>query len=151
MQNDLRHAIIYAKQSVEIMREIGMRRGLLVGLGNLADYYLNLGEYNLVIPYLREAIQLAQQLDSPAWLLGHILTIAKLRLAENNFTSALALLGLARQHPASDSDIIEQVDGLLDKVQTTLPEAEIEAGLEAGKTLDLAVVIAEFLRETDPK
>lgn len=73
-----------------------------------------------------------------------VICFAYLSYAEGRTERGLALLGLARNHPAWSSDIQRGVDAAL--AEWTLDPIVVEAGIAKGAELDWDKTIEELLK-----
>ena len=133
----------YAQRTVAQAQELGEKWNMLVASLYLSLSELKLGEVVAAKRAMREVLVLAQSLGMPTLLLGGLMIAAQVLVVEDQTQHALALFGLARVHPALDSQIRLEIDDALAKL--SLPVAEVEAGLATGAALDLETVVAEIL------
>ena len=122
-------------------------QGIIFNGVNLAFAHLRTGEGSRARPLIGEVLQAARASGSfPAELSG-VGAEGERLLALGETDRGLALLGLARHHPASSADIRTDIQMGLDfwAPRLGLSGTEIEAGMAAGKGLDLDQVIDQFL------
>jgi hypothetical protein len=131
-------------------RETEDLQGLVINGINLAMAYLRSGETDRVPPLVLESLRIAVDIESPPAQLSAVGTEGERLLATGQKQTGLALLGLAFHHPSSSSDIQGDVRMGLDYwgPKLGLTDEEMEAGMVAGKGLDLAQTAAGILART---
>lgn len=140
-----------SKQALALAREIGNTMGVIVVSLNLAIEHCLGGEPEKARLLAGEALRLACRIDSETWQAAGVVCLGAIRLAEGDLGGGLALLGLARNHPAAGGDELKDIryvlDGLLGEklAEGALSQVEIEAGMAAGKEMDLPAVVEQFL------
>jgi tetratricopeptide (TPR) repeat protein len=133
----------YYQQSLALAREIGSQSFIALGLINLADTDIKLGQLSAVREGLREGLALAQRLGALPLAGEAVMYFGNLAHAEGQTERALALIGLARNHPAWISDNQREMDAAL--AEWALDPAVVEAGLNKGSELDWDATIKELL------
>ena len=126
----------YTIEAIKLARELGNRYVLPIMLINLLYSQVGLGEIHEAYASLREALQLNVEGDSTSWILFSLVGYANILAAEGRRERALEILGLCRNHPEVNSDTRRDIQLLLDDFRK-VRSADIEAGLERGKLLDL--------------
>jgi tetratricopeptide (TPR) repeat protein len=139
VQNAFEPALQAWETSMPIARESGDLFAQTINAANLAVAYARLGPLDNVMPLVRESLQSARQMRSQTGLLRALLGAAELRLAQGDAPGGLALLGLARWHPAAAADHIWGADQGLRYWQARLglDPVETAALAEQGRALDL--------------
>jgi tetratricopeptide (TPR) repeat protein len=142
-------AIRYSEEGLQLAREDRNLFAITISALNLASYYLQAERLDQARAMLRESLLAARQMGSDTGLIGAVQSAAEIRLYEGDVEGGLRLFGLARHHPASAADLLEDQARVLEHWQGKLglSAAQIEAGLEAGRGLDLAAVVAELLEQ----
>ncbi len=148
-QEDWQQAIHYSQQALQLAREMDDRQGVVVAGLNLGEYHLKLEQPDKAVPLLHEALSAAQGLAVPALLVSVTSIIAALKLVQGKLAEGLALFEFVQSHPAATSEEHMVADHWLQyaREKFNMSDAEIEAGLEAGKALDLDTVVAHLLQE----
>ncbi len=146
---DTETAIRYTEQGLALAREVHNAQGLIVATLNLVDYYISAATPDRAFSMLYEGLTAARQQGSLAWVLAALSVAARTKLVQGRVTEGLQLLGLARYHPAVGADVLEDIARWLDDARNTLSlsETDIEAGLNAGKTLDVDTSVEALLQE----
>jgi len=134
----------YSWQSLALAREIGSQQMIALGLINLADWNIQLGYLASARTGLCEELAQAWRLGVLSWAMAAVLYFAKLAHAEGGTEQALALLGLARQNPNWSSDDQHDLDAML--AEWALDPSVVEAGMQAGESLDWETTIKELLK-----
>jgi predicted ATPase/class 3 adenylate cyclase len=135
----------YFQEAVTISREIGQQDGEALFLLNLSETCLKLGESGPAKRYAHEALQLALTIGSMVTAVYALVIFAQLDAHTGNTGRALALLELARHHPAADANTREEIDRVLAELKFA-PET-VEAGLAQGRRLDFEATVRELLQE----
>jgi tetratricopeptide (TPR) repeat protein len=122
-------------------------QGIIFNGVNLAFAYLRTEEASRARPLIKEVLQAARASGSFPAELSAVGTEGERLLALGETGRGLALLGLSRHHPASSADIRTDIQMGLDfwAPRLGLTQPEIEAGLAAGKSLDLDQVVDQCL------
>ena len=135
----------YLQQALVFAREIGAQLATALFFLNLADMDIKLDDFSSAREKLREGLALALRLGAPVRVLQAVHYFGYLAHAEGQTERALALLGLARQHPAWYSADQYELDVWL--AGRALDPAVVEAGLAQGAALDWDATIQELLKE----
>lgn len=135
----------FQQQELALAREIGAQSAIAIGLINLADADIHLGQLSTVRANLREGLRLALRLGTLPWVIGAVMSFAELAHAEGQIERALALWGLARRHPAWHIDHQRGMD--LTLAEWDLDPSVVEAGLAQGAALEWNKTIEELLKE----
>ena len=81
-------------------------------------------------------------------MLAGLAVVVQLRIAEGRMDEALALLGAVWHHPALGDDARDDVEfWVMPSLRERLAQEEIQAGMEAGRELDLDEVAEAFLAQ----
>lgn len=142
-RGDFALAYDYARRVLVFAREIGAQLDIALGIINLADCNIKLGNLSAARAGLREGLVLALRLSTLMYTIAAVATFAKLAYSEGQTERALALLGLARRHPAWSSDHQRDLDATL--AEWGLDPSVIEAGMAKGANLDWDETIEELL------
>jgi class 3 adenylate cyclase/tetratricopeptide (TPR) repeat protein/tRNA A-37 threonylcarbamoyl transferase component Bud32 len=144
-EGDLESAGQRYGQALVIAREAGMRQFETVLLLNLGSIALRLGDTAEAETFVRQALQKSLALGALPNVVATLGQFAEIRFCRGDTAGALALLGLALNHPAADSDLRVEAQALLDNLEEQVGAEGVTAGLEAGKALDWEGVIQELL------
>jgi adenylate cyclase len=134
----------YYQQGLALAREIGAQLSSALSLINLAYGDIKLGELSAAREELREGLTLALRLGARPIAVAAVTNYAELAYAEGQTERALALFGLARRHPAWNSDNQRGVDATL--TQWGLDPVTVEQGLVKGAELDWEKTIEDLVK-----
>jgi tetratricopeptide (TPR) repeat protein len=147
-QDNWDKAIKYTQEALELVRMYGNTIGICVASGNLAEYYIAIGFPEKANPFIKESLLMARKSASTANQLYILTVVARKAFAAKDIHRALRLSGFLYNQPAASSDAKRAIDeDLLPKLRESLSEKQIQAGMEAGKDLDLDTVIDGVLSE----
>lgn len=142
-RNEYERSRDYFQQAVSLAREIGAQDMVALGLLNTAAVDIALGNLSARVG-LREGLALALRLGALPWVVQAVTQFAGLAHAEGQTERALALCGLARNHPAWNSDRQHGLDSTL--AEWALDPFVAEAGMAKGAELDWDKTIEELLK-----
>ncbi len=131
-------AIEFYQQGLSIGRDIQDQRITMICLNNLGEIACALEDYEGARAYFAEAMKTATETQTLTVLMKVLVNLAGLFAKQGQRDRAAALLGLARQHPASEQAIQERAGHLLDEMGLVPPDSVPES---------LDVVVAEILAE----
>jgi class 3 adenylate cyclase/predicted ATPase len=140
VQGSYAEAKPYALEGIALARELGNRYAVPFMIVNLAYSQVGLGEILPAYASVREALQLNIENNSIAWILFSLVGYANILAAEGQREKALDILGLCLYHPETNSDTHRDIQIVLDELRRAGTE-DIQAGLAAGKSLDLKEVV----------
>ena len=132
-----------AREALDINRKRGSRHMMAIIQGNLAQAELKMGQTEAARRIALDTLALSIEIGAAPFTLFALQIIGEIAASEGNLDEALALLGLARAHPAAAHSDIEEIDAIV--AEFDLPADRVAAGLAAGALLDLDAVIAEML------
>ena len=135
----------YYQQALALAREIGAQSSTALYIINLASADIRLGQLAAARAGLREGLALALRLGTLPSVVLAMLYFGFLAHAEGQTARALALCGLARQHPARSSDFQHYLNVRL--AEWALEPSVVEAGMKAGEALDWDETVRELLKE----
>jgi tetratricopeptide (TPR) repeat protein len=144
-RKDYAVARAYTRQALALVREIGTSDLASTDLLNLGGINIVLGELPAARKDLRDGLALALRLGYLRMVLAAVTSFANLAYAERQAEGALALLGLARRHPAWSHEHEYEMDKLL--AEWGLEPSVVEAGLAKGAGLDWDETIRNLLAE----
>ncbi len=140
VQGSYAEAKPYALEGIALARELGNRYAIPFMIVNLAYSQVGLGEILPAYASVREALQLNIENNSIAWILFSLVGYANILAADGKREKALDILGLCLYHPETNSDTHRDIQIVLDELRRAGTE-DIQAGLAAGKALDLKEVV----------
>jgi tetratricopeptide (TPR) repeat protein len=146
-EGNYERAVATLERAMAWARESDDLQGLIFNGVNLAIARLRVGGYDQVLPLIKETLLASRRADSLPAKASAVGVAGELRLAQGDVSQGLALLGLAKNHPAASTDI--QADIALALLfwgtRLSLEDRQIEAGLAAGKSLDLETEVEKIL------
>ena len=144
------------QESLSIAREIDHRSGATSTLINLGQLNILLGEHQVALKYLREALIETVAIGAVPLTLDALVGVAQQQIEVEQYASAAELLGLVLSHPALEIDVSQVAESVLGRLRKVMLAEELEAAMERGKIMeldavvaDLAVMVAEILGEPD--
>jgi predicted ATPase len=145
LRQSFQEAIGYLEPSLEMFNDLGRLESVALNLGNQAHIYLQMGDLETARKHIREMMRISQKLGALPRTLDAIMNWAEILIAAGDPIRGLALLGLIRNNPAHEYQILQEVERIIDS--TPLNHEEREVALAAGATLDLGAVVEEILGE----
>ncbi len=136
-------AIAHYRTALQVYEELGMIDNMATNAHNIADAYATLGQLDESRRYAVQCIRLARQVGAVPLQLAALVPLAGVLARQGQPDRALALLGLARQHPSTPKQKEVGIRETLAEMQ--LEPERIEAGLAAGAALELEAVVEEIL------
>jgi tetratricopeptide (TPR) repeat protein len=133
------------EQALVLGRETGVQDMVTLGLLNMADADILLGNLSAARAELHEGLTYSLRLGILRLVVAAVTDFANLAYAAGQTERMLALYGLARRQPAWSSDSQDGLDEML--AQWALDPAVVEAGMAQGAELDWEQTIAELLKE----
>jgi len=115
-----------------------------VTLYNLGLIEILLDEPQLAENYFRQALYTSDDLGSLAYSLPPIIGFAALRGYYGDLEGGLEWLGMATTHPSMQKTFLEDMEMVIEKVWAETPQAERDAIMERGKTLQLNTIIDQI-------
>ena len=140
---DYAAARTYGQAARERFQELGQLPAVVIPLCNVAQAELRLGNVAAARRSTLEALALARSLGRAPTILVSVVVFGQILAQEDQTTKALALFGLARNHPALWYEVQIEIDNELTRLD--LPAEEAQAALAAGAGLDLETVVEEIL------
>lgn len=145
-QQDYHEALRWVERALEPMRVVNYYNGLSYALPFAAMSHLHLKDVVTATAYTREAIERTLETDSPFAVLGAFIAAAYLYVQAGKFEKAAEWYGLIEHHPSIEDDSVQyELPPLLEKLRAALPEPELNAARERGKTLNLMTEARAFL------
>jgi class 3 adenylate cyclase/tetratricopeptide (TPR) repeat protein len=131
------------QQGLALARELGVQQAIALFLINLANVDIKLGQLATARVGLREGLALALRLGALPSAVAAVRNFGSLIYAEGQTERALALLGLAHNQPAWNSDNQRQLSTEL--AAWALDPSVVEAGLKKGEALGWEETVRELL------
>jgi serine/threonine protein kinase/predicted ATPase len=145
-ENNYTEALKSHLEAFTIGQEIG-HIGLMINTA-IALGLDEIGAKNLVEArkYLKIALQHGIRLGATSQLLNTIVGFAGVEMTDGKIDRALTLFGLAFFHPASETNVREDAEPYINTLRQQIPQSEIDAGLERGKSLNLDQVVKDLMQ-----
>ena len=131
------------EKALALAHEIGAQQRAALYLLNRAGIDIKLGQLAAARLRLHEGLVLAVRFGVPPLVVFAVMTFAELAHAEGQTDWALALMGLARHHPAWDSEAQSDLDTAF--AQWALDPSVAEVGMAKGAEMDWDNTIDELL------
>jgi tetratricopeptide (TPR) repeat protein len=131
------------EKALALAHEIGAQQRAALYLLNRAGIDIKLGQLAAARLRLHEGLVLAVRFGVPPLVVFAVMTFAELAYAEGQTDWALALMGLARHHPAWDSEAQSDLDTAF--AQWALDPSVAEVGMAKGAEMDWDNTIDELL------
>ena len=132
------------QESLLIAREIDHRAGATSTLINLGQLHILLGEHQVALKYLREALIELVAIGAVPLTLDALVGVAQGQIEIGKPVISAELLGLILNHPALEIDVKQVAESVLDRLREVLPSEQLEAAMERGKMRELDAVVAEL-------
>lgn len=143
-QEKFAEAAQYYEKGLPIFIEIGNRQGVALTALNLGHAYNGMEDLELAKQHFRQAMEKAQSLGAMAVVLESVMGLAWVYAKEGRAASAAEWVGWVQQHPDYNAEIAQFSAPIMALLHAALPEAEVQAALERGATLELAAVMQEI-------
>lgn len=137
------HAQTHSLESLRLSEAVGDRWMVGNNLGNLGKIMLELGDDDLALDYLRQGLAVSMTIGALPLTLEILPGVAKLWLRQGRMAKALALLHLARTHPATYYEVTQQAEPLLAEIRQALTPEQYEA--VTAQPLELESVVDEII------
>ncbi len=144
-RQDYQAARNYFQEVLALAREIGAQESVTLSLLNVADEEVKLGNFEAARAGSREGLRLALRLGLLPRVVQVVVNFSYLAYAEGQIDRALALMGLARHHPAWGGEHQREMEETL--ARWALNPVQVEAGLAQGAALDWDTTIQELLQD----
>jgi tetratricopeptide (TPR) repeat protein len=140
-------AVANLESALAWSRETDDLTGLVFNGLNLAMAYLRRGDTEKAPPLIHVALRVGMTNESLPAQLGSIGVEGERLVATGNASQGLALLGLVKHHPSASADMQNDIRLGLEfwGPKLGLTAKEIEAGMQAGKSLELTQTAANIL------
>ena len=142
-QNHWQEALDYYERALSISRETGAKQGEATHLVNLGFASIKLGKHKQAREILQHGGQLAQEISAQPIIVSALLYFGLLAQAEGNLNKALELIGLAKTHPAWNSENEREANWFMG--EWNLAPEHAEKVLKQGAALDLDATLAELI------
>ncbi|MBX3057587.1 MAG: tetratricopeptide repeat protein [Anaerolineae bacterium] len=134
---DFGESAVYMREGLEICREIGDTYGVALCLSNLADVETELGRYEAARPLYREALEVSLGIETLPLVMTVFVSAVPLFIRQQQYETALALIGFAQAHPATDGYDHERLAKFLAEIRAITGDKG-EMALADGRMLTLA-------------
>ncbi len=147
LQQDFPASRRYSEESLALAEELGDRESVVSCLTNLGHAAWPEGDWMTAGRHYRRSIAEAREIGALPRLLEAVAGLAGCYWASQQSERAAELLGLAQNHPATNSDVTQAANFVMPYLQKSLPEDRLQAALTRGHLLDLDTVIDSLLQE----
>jgi len=134
--------------SLPLHRVYSRRHEVAVTLSYLGHITEALGNHTASLHCFHEALQACWEMKRTHTVMEIISGLARHRANAGEASHAVELLALALNHPATHIEVRVTAEPLLAQLEAELEPDVFSAAWGRGKSLDLAVVVAEFLEES---
>lgn len=134
---DFAQSAVYMREGLDICREIGDTYGVALCLSNLADVETELGRYEVARSLYREALAVSLGIETLPLVMTVFISAVPLFIRQQQYETALALIGFAQAHPATDGYDHERLANFLAEIRAIVGD-EREGALADGRVLTLA-------------
>ncbi len=133
------------EQSLSLYRQIGDRGGQATALANLGLASVVLGDFDAARQFLRQALELALELQYIPCLLAICYSAGRLFLETGETTRGLQLLAWVQHHPGATQNQREQVQRLFSRAKAHLAPNFLAVSQTQEALIDPATVPSELL------
>lgn len=143
-RGDYAEAARHYEESLAVFREISARHAALINVLNLGDVAAARGDDARAGRHYREALAEALGLGALPIALGTLRGMAGVWARTGHPLRAAELLGLALSHPASDAEMRQQAEPVLEGLRAVLSPEALEAALAQGRATTLEEVLRQW-------
>jgi predicted ATPase/transcriptional regulator with XRE-family HTH domain len=133
------------EESISIWREIGDQESTAKSLNNLGVTLLGSDDQPEAREYFLEAFSIAKQVQLAPIMLDALLGYAILQVDEGKYESALKMLTIIKDHPASTQGTKDRAKTLRHELEAQLTAEQIEATLSQGESMTLDTIAKDLL------
>lgn len=144
-QNDFEAATQYLLEALTTYKEIGAREGVATNMLNLGWVAAARKDSSAALEYYRDALAESTAIGALPRALGAVCGIAGLCARFGDFQRAAELVGLALSHPASNAEVKEDAEQVLNAVHAALPLETMAQAQARGAARTLEEVVGEIL------
>jgi predicted ATPase/class 3 adenylate cyclase len=134
----------YYQEALLIAREIDHRSGATSTLNNLGHLHILLGEQQVALECLREAMIESVAIGAVPLTLEALVGVAQYQFEVGQYASAAELLGFVLNHKALEIDVGQVAESNLGRLRKVFPAERLDAAMDRGKGLELDAVVAEL-------
>jgi len=146
MLKDYPGARAYYEAGLEHARAIGpLSPAISRALINLGEVAFDMGDFEDAESFQTEALLLSTQMGAAPKMVYLLFGMARLKDRAGDKVTALEWVTLARNHPATASDILETSEQYYADLQKELPPNQAKAAIKRGKALKLEEVVDRIL------
>ncbi|MBZ0280472.1 MAG: tetratricopeptide repeat protein [Anaerolineae bacterium] len=142
LQGDYDRATVYLEESLSMAQAIRNRQGSANSLLNLGHVASAQGNRDLASERFDQALRIAREIEATPVMLEILCGLARL---ENDAERALGWLGLVLNHPSTSQDTRDLANQVLEPLKANAAPETIEAGLAAGRELELNALVADLI------
>ncbi len=132
-------------KGLALFREIGDRWGVANTLCNLGNIAIALKEYPAGLRYLRQALEIAADLQATPLVLEALVGMAQVLFQEGALLRSLRILATVLHQPGWEREALDQAEHLLDRLRAALSPDAVASALEEGRQRSVEQVLEEVL------
>ena len=142
----------YLLRAVQAAEEINYLRMLQICYDNLGAVALLESDVEQAQQFFLKSLRISQECGQTREMLASLRDLARVYVAQGNLDSALELLAVVLNHPASEQNSLYRTERLRDEaetlraqIETRLDQPRYQSAWEAGQKKRLAEVVAQIL------
>ncbi len=135
------------QQGLETHRNTGYPYGIAIALDNVGTAHYCLGNEREALYYLRQSIREARDIKADFIALDALVWVGGIHAKRGELERAFELWSMIRQHPKTDPETIQSLDGVMPQFVNGLGGETIRAAEERGKALELGKAIDGVLNK----
>jgi serine/threonine protein kinase/tetratricopeptide (TPR) repeat protein len=144
LMKDFEAAREYLLDSLELARAIGNRREIAAAYKNLGEVEYDMGNVAQAERYFVDSLRESFEINAVPFVINALLELARLDDAMN---TRLTWLGIVLAHPATQKEVIDKAEALVEELRQSADENLIEAQLKIGETMDLEKTVEAILNQ----
>ena len=133
------------KDSLQIYDDIGELEGVAANHINLGNVALRQNRVPALVEHANESLRVALQLQTMPLVLGAILLFADLKFRSGEHVRAAEIVAMVENHPACDTDSLEEMKPLKEKLSGKLSEPILKVAATRGKKLNFDKIVDDLV------
>jgi len=133
------------EESLALRRQIGDRWGTAITLSSLGSLACAEGEHRTARRYFGQALRLALEIPALPLALDVLVEFSELLVAQGREESALEVLALCLDHPATEAWVREKAEKRFQEIASRLPPAVVTEARKRGQEREIEAVVTELL------
>ena len=143
---DYEKALKYQSEAIFLFRELDERAQVTIGLGEVVRTALKLGDVAQARFALRDAMSLADDINSEALILNVIARAAELALHTWHMSQAVEWFSLVYNHPSTDQKVRDDIDRMKAELEQLLEPGQYALIVEISPPSDAPVDLYEIMK-----